>query len=123
MRYGDWTTWNWCIVMPDAYRQSDETTPLSSEAGDIIVGCLAFRIIVEHSPHQPEDSYRMLFQAAFRGLRIGRFILVADILGRVTSVRILQAAGFVEVATVWTDDGPFVVQGRKPLDEGDQASV
>ncbi|EGZ21128.1 hypothetical protein PHYSODRAFT_313483 [Phytophthora sojae] len=109
-----------------------QSTELWTQPVDVVVGCLAFHVVVERPAHyaQPgeedtegemsmEDKYEQLFRVVWRSLRPGGHIVFADHVGQLSlfkQLNALERAGFEDVDCAWCVDGSFVGGGRKPLD-------
>ena len=95
---------------------------------DVILGALATRVLVQPAAHyalpgQSEelpvlDRYRALFKQCWNSLRQGGHFIIGDHVGLLSvfeHLKLLEAAGFVEVDCAWRQADFFVVAGRKGL--------
>ncbi|KAG6611469.1 glucose-6-phosphate isomerase [Phytophthora cinnamomi] len=109
-----------------------DTAELCTEPVDVVVGCLAFHVLVERPAHyaqggegdeaeaalSTEAKYEQLFGAVYRSLRPGGHVVFADHVGQLPlfqQLKALERAGFEDVDCAWCVDGSFVGGGRKPL--------
>ena len=100
---------------------------------DMVCAALATRVLVTPPEHyavqkdQPEtasveERYGILFRMVLQSLRPGGHFMIGDHVGALTlfeHLKLLEAAGFVDVDCAWRERDFFVCGGRKPLkDDG-----
>ncbi|KAE9285334.1 hypothetical protein PR003_g26612 [Phytophthora rubi] len=103
------------------------STELWSEPVDVVVGCLAFHVLVERPAHyaqggdeqedamSTEDKYEKLFRVVWHSLRPGGHVVLADHVGQLSlfkQLKALERAGFEDVGCAWCVDGSFNGFGR-----------
>ena len=104
---------------------------------DLVCAALATRVLVrppEHyalpkdqlpssgtDPASVEERYEALFKMVLTSLRPGGHFMIADHVGALTlfdHLKLLEAAGFVDVDCAWRERDFFVCGGRRPPKEG-----
>ena len=98
---------------------------------DVVCAALATRVLVRPPEHyavqkdQPEsqsveERYGALFRMVLQSLRPGGHFMIGDHVGALTlfeHLKLLEAAGFVDVDCAWRERDFFVCGGRKPLED------
>lgn len=109
----------------------DDRAPLLADPADVVVGCLAFHVLVEKPKHYAggtsEDTsreqlsvhkqYEQMFRAVWRSLKPGGHLIFGDHVGQLPLFDQLQAlahVGFEDVDCAWRQDDSFVAGARKP---------
>jgi SAM-dependent methyltransferase len=95
---------------------------------DVIFGALATRVLVQPASHYAlpgqkkqlpvRERYSALFRQCWNSLRRGGHFIIGDHIGILSlfdHLKLLEAAGFVEVDCAWRKNDFFVVGARKPL--------
>jgi SAM-dependent methyltransferase len=103
--------------------------PLLPQPVDVVIGCLAFHVLVERPKHYAQDSvhsngvtsvieqYERVFRSIWNSLKPGGHIIFGDHVGQLPLFAQLQAlarVGFVDVDCAWRQDDSFVAGARKP---------